>query len=66
MSTVFVATVVGGTLGPDGVETLETRYFSRDELGDVAVRPHIMLYLDAAWARETAARFQPPTWRPPG
>ena len=65
VSTVFVATVTGGTLRPDGVETLEARYFTREELGGVAVRPHVMLYLDAAWARDTSARFQPPTWRPP-
>ena len=65
VSTVFLARAVGGTLRPDGVETLETRYFSRDELTGVAVRPHVMLSLDAAWARERDVRFQPPTWRPP-
>jgi hypothetical protein len=65
VSTVFLATVVGVTLRPDGVETLETRYFARAELRDVAVRAHVMLSLDAVWAGEAGARFQPPTWRPP-
>lgn len=65
VSTVFLATVAGGTLQPDGVETLEARYFAREELSGVAVRPHVLLYLDAAWARDGAVRFQPPTWRPP-
>src|SRR3982751_3564671 len=31
VSTVVVAKAAGGTLRPDGVETLETRYFARDE-----------------------------------
>ena len=65
ISTVFVGEVAGGTLRPDGVETLETGYFARSDLGSIGVRPHVMLYLDAAWAREPGARFQPPTWRPP-
>jgi len=65
VSTVFVATALGGTLRPDGVETLETRYFARDELEGVPLRSHIMLYLDAAWARDGGVRFQPPTWHPP-
>ena len=65
VSTVFVAEILGGRLQPDGVETLETRFFSRDELAGVAVRPHVMLYLDAAWARDPRVHFQAPTWRPP-
>src|SRR5690349_10716467 len=66
VSTVFVANVTGGAMRPDGVETLETRWFARAELDAVPVRPHVMLYLDAAWARKAEARFQRPTWRPPG
>lgn len=65
VSTVFAARAVGGTPRPDGVETLETRWFARDELGGAPIRPHVMLYLDAAWAGEAAPRFQPPTWEPP-
>jgi len=65
VSTVFAAHAVGGTLKPDGVETLETRYFARDDLRGVPIRPHVMLYLEAAWSGEAAPRFQPPTWIPP-
>ena len=65
VSTVFVATVAGGTLRPDGVETLETRYFSRADLDNARVRPHVMLSLNAAWARGPDAHFERPTWRPP-
>ena len=62
---VFVADVAGGTLRPDGEETLETRYFAREDLRDVPVRTQVMLYLDAAWAHESTVHFQKPTWRPP-
>ncbi len=65
VTTVFVADVAGGTLRPDGEETLETRYFAREDLRDVPVRPQVMLYLDAAWAHESTVHFQKPTWRPP-
>ena len=65
VSTVFVARAVGGTLRPDGVETLETRYFARDDLAGAPLRSHVMLYLDAGWARDGAVHFQPPTWHPP-
>ncbi len=65
VSTVFTAKVVGGTPRPDGEETLELRYFAREELDRERVRPHVHLYLDAAWAGESHPRFQPPTWRPP-
>jgi ADP-ribose pyrophosphatase YjhB (NUDIX family) len=65
VTTVFVADAAGGTLRPDGEETLETRYFAREDLRDVPVRPQVMLYLDAAWAQDASAHFQKPTWRPP-
>lgn len=65
VSTVFTARVVGGTPRPDGEETLELAWFARDELDGAPIRPHVRLYLDAAWARDSAPRFQPPTWKPP-
>jgi ADP-ribose pyrophosphatase YjhB (NUDIX family) len=65
VSTVFAARAVGGTLQPDGVETLETRWFARADLRDAPIRPHVMLYLEAAWADAAEPRFQAPTWQPP-
>ena len=65
VSTAFTAKIVGGTPRPDGEETLELRWFARDELDGAPVRPHVRLYLDAAWANEAAPRFQAPTWQPP-
>jgi ADP-ribose pyrophosphatase YjhB (NUDIX family) len=65
VSTVFAADVIGGALQPDGVETLETRYFARAELASIRCKPHVQLFLDAGFANERSARFQRPTWRPP-
>jgi len=65
VSTVFGATPVGGTLRPDGEETLEAAYFSRTEAAALRCKPHLRLFLDAAYDRRPAAHFQPATWAPP-
>jgi ADP-ribose pyrophosphatase YjhB (NUDIX family) len=65
VSTVFAADVMSGTLHPDGVETLEARYFSREDVANVHCKPHVHLFVDAAFGSPHAA-FQPPSWRPPG
>jgi len=65
VSTVFGATPVGGTLRPDGEETLEAAYFSRDEAAGLRSKPHLRLFLDAAYDRRPAAHFQQATWAPP-
>lgn len=63
ISTTFEARVVGGTLRPDGEETLETRYVSRDDLVTLPCKPHVPMMLAAA--RGATAFFQAPTWTPP-
>jgi ADP-ribose pyrophosphatase YjhB (NUDIX family) len=65
VSTVFAATPAGGTMKPDGEETLEVRYFTRDECAALRCKPHIPLMLDAGYADRGHAHFQPPTWHPP-
>jgi ADP-ribose pyrophosphatase YjhB (NUDIX family) len=65
VSTVFAGKPLRGVLQPDGHETLEARYFERAELQAVRCKPHVRLFLDAAWASGEAARFQPPAWQPP-
>jgi ADP-ribose pyrophosphatase YjhB (NUDIX family) len=65
VSTVFAADPVGGTMKPDGEETLEVRYFERTELNTVRCKPHIRLFLDAGYSPQRRAHFQPPTWLPP-
>ncbi len=66
ISTVFGATLIGGTLRPDGEETLEVRYFSREEARALRCKPHVPLVLEAGFAAGPAAQFQPATWAPPG
>ena len=65
VSTVFAAETLGGTLKPDGEETLEVRYFERAELNAVRCKPHVRLFLDAGYSPQPRAHFQPPTWQPP-
>lgn len=65
VSTVFVAKAIGGSLKPDGVEILETRYFTREETGTLSCKLHVPMMLAAAYANQPGAHFQPPTWRPP-
>lgn len=65
ISTVFAARPLRGTARPDGEETLEVRYFSRQEARAVRCKPHVQMVLDAAYARQPHAYFQPATWTPP-
>lgn len=65
ISTVFAARPIGGTLRPDGEETLDVRWFSRDDVRQVRCKPHVALFLDAAWSADRRGHFQKATWRPP-
>jgi len=64
VSSVFAARRLRGQLRPDGVETLEVRYFSMEETRAVRCKPHVPMFLDAAWGPQQHAQFQPPTWQP--
>jgi ADP-ribose pyrophosphatase YjhB (NUDIX family) len=66
VSTAFRAEPIKGTLRPDGLETLEARYFSRAETRSLRCKPHVPLFLDAAYSGGSSnARFQLATWEPP-
>jgi len=65
VSTVFGAKTIGGKMKPDGDETLEVRYVGRDELSELPCKPHVDLFLNAAFAQKAAAEFQPAVWTPP-
>ena len=65
VSSVFSAKPIGGSLRPDGEETLDVRWFSRDDVKRVRCKPHVALFLDAAWSADRRGHFQPATWRPP-
>ena len=65
-STVFGAEPIRGKLKPDGEEILEARYFSRVETAELRCKPHVHLFLDAAYSPQQKAHFQRATWEPPG
>jgi len=66
VATVFAARPIRGTLRPDGEETIEARYFEREATRNIRCKPHVKLFLDAAYNLNRAAHFQQPTWEPPG
>lgn len=65
VSTLFEGRVAGGGLRPDGEETLEARYFTRDEALLLKLKQHMPAVLDVAWRKDARAWFAPPAWRPP-
>ena len=64
VGTVFRGRTIGGTLRADGVEILEVRYFSREELERTPHARWLDIAIDAVFSPEGAPEFQPPAWRP--
>jgi len=64
VSTVFAARPLGGMLKHDGEETLEVRYFARDELPALPTKRHVPPVLALAYDGAAPAHFEPPTWTP--
>ncbi len=62
---VFEGRPIGGTLQPDGDETLEIRYFDRAEISTLDTPPWVPTVLEDAFRCRTETSFAPPTWRPP-
>jgi len=62
---VFVCDVLGGQPRPDGVETLDVRYWTQAEAMKLPTPPWAHAILPSLFAR-TGPGFTPPTWTPPG
>jgi len=62
---VFRGDVMGGELCPDGEESLELRYFSKDELNDMRDDRWMFDVLDVAFRHSSTTHFTPPDWKPP-
>ena len=64
VGTIFRGSIAGGTMHPDGEETLDLRYFTRNELERV---PHDR-WLDTAmpvlFSRDGPPHFVPSSWKP--
>ena len=65
VSTVFEGRRIGGELRPDGVETLDVRFFAADEARRLRCKPHVPMVLEAGWSPRDGAHFQPPSFQPP-
>ena len=64
VSTVFLARPIGGTLKPDGEETLETRYFAHAETAALPMKRHVPPVLAVAFSGVAHSHFEPATWTP--
>jgi 8-oxo-dGTP pyrophosphatase MutT (NUDIX family) len=65
LMTVFECRVIGGTMRPDRVETLEVRYFRQADLPKLTSPPWAHVVLPDVFADHATTRFKAPTWRPP-
>lgn len=62
---VFEGRKTGGSLRPDGDETLDVRYFAREEISNLNTPAWVPGVLDDAFTQREHASFAPPTWKPP-
>jgi 8-oxo-dGTP pyrophosphatase MutT (NUDIX family) len=64
IGTIFRGRVVSGTIRPDGVETLDVRYFTREELADVPRARWLDTAMLALFSDRIQPHFVPASWRP--
>jgi 8-oxo-dGTP pyrophosphatase MutT (NUDIX family) len=64
VGTVFRGRVVGGSLRADGDETLDVRYFTRQELQQAPHARWLDIAIDAIFSPGGPTDFQRSTWRP--
>jgi ADP-ribose pyrophosphatase YjhB (NUDIX family) len=61
----FGAEIRGGAMRPDGVETLEVRWFSQAETEALDMGAWTRITIGDAFAPPDGARFAAPSWQPP-
>jgi len=66
LTVAFEAETLTGQPRPDGEETLEVRYFSRDEIVALHTPAWLPEVLDDAFSDKTSPGFRPATWQPLG
>ena len=62
---VFEGRPIAGKLRPDGVETLEVRYFTREEIRAVSTPGWLNEVLEDVFANRPPTAFRPARWSPP-
>jgi 8-oxo-dGTP diphosphatase len=65
ISTMFECRVMSGELKPDGDEVQDARFFTLSEARALALSPWLTRVLPRLYARDGAAWYENPTWRPP-
>jgi len=60
----FAARIIGGSMRPDGIETIDLGWFSEGEAAALAMGPSTRTLIGDAFAPPAEARFTPPAWRP--
>ena len=66
VGTIFRGRITGGNIRPDGEETLDVRYFTRDEIANVGHAKWLDTAMPALFSRSETPHFVGPTWRPDG
>ena len=61
---IFRGRIIGGELRADGVEILDVRYVSRENLAGLPHARWLDIALDAVFSKAGPVDFQRPTWRP--
>ena len=64
VATVFAAHVISGSLISDGHETQDARFFSKQDLESLPIKPHTRLFIDATTRVGSETYFARSTWRP--
>lgn len=62
---IFEGRRIGGKLRPDGIEALDARYFSREEVRSVDTPVWLDEILSDVFERPTETAFRPSSWTPP-
>lgn len=66
LTVVFEGLPTGGQLRPDGIETLDVRYFAREEVAMVRTPVWLEEVLRDVFDGPGATAFRPSGWAPPG
>jgi len=64
IGTIFRGRIVGGSLRPDGDETLDLRYFTREEIAGVDHSKWLDTAMPALFSTNGQPHFVRPSWKP--
>jgi 8-oxo-dGTP pyrophosphatase MutT (NUDIX family) len=64
VAAVYECRPIGGSLRPDGLETLDVRYFAPGEIASLNLAPWVRHFLPTLLAHRGRSWIQPVTWKP--